>query len=70
MTTKQIKNIKTINEKSVNELQMVLINAMEIAKKLSTCSKDEMSENVNCLISIRAALIGAINESQLLTPER
>lgn len=34
MTTKQINNIKTVNNKNVLDLQMVLFNAFEITTRL------------------------------------
>jgi hypothetical protein len=68
MTTKQIENIKTVNAKSVNDLEMVLLNAFEIAKKLEEVTKGE-AENKELLTNVKNQIMQAIADCQTLVPE-
>lgn len=68
MTTKQINNIKKVNAKSINDLQMVLLNAFEIAKKLREVTEGE-AENSTLLDSVENQIMQAIADSETLVPE-
>ncbi len=68
MTTKQIENIKTVNAKSVNDLEMVLFNALEVTKRLRAISKGA-GENTALLFDIEMAVMQTIANCEAITPE-
>lgn len=68
MTTKQINNIKTVNAKSVLDLQMVLFNALEVTKRLRAISKGA-GENTALLFDIETAVMQTIANCEAITPE-
>lgn len=69
MTTKQIQNIKTVNAKSVNDLEMVLFNALEVAKRLRNVTKGA-GENTALLFDIEMAISQAIVNCEAIVNER
>ena len=68
MTTKQINNIKTVNEKNINGLAMSIFNAFEIVKKLKEVTKGEV-ENKELLANIESQLSQALVDCQDIVPE-
>ena len=68
MTTKQINNIKTVNENNINGLAMSIFNAFEIVKKLEEVTKGE-AENKELLANIESQLLQALVDCQTLVPE-
>lgn len=73
MTTKQIANIHTVNQKTITDLALMILNAFEVATQLDKVAKEEakgLSENQINLVNIRASLMKAIETCNQLTPER
>ena len=68
MTTKQINNIKTVNEKNIIELAMSIINTFEIVKKLKEVTKGEV-ENKELLTNIESQLSQALVDCNDIVPE-
>ena len=69
MTTKQINNIKTVNAKSVLDLQMVLFNAFEITKRLQAVTNGA-GENVELLNNIKFGIMQAIADAETIVKEK